>query len=91
MIHESGIPKRLWVYNKETGSLLKKTLEFKEATHETWYQDFGGHNTYDPYYIDEDKDALVDRVHKGLATELQETLHHSEKLLNFIRKLTRKV
>jgi hypothetical protein len=71
--------------------LLKKTLEFKEATHESWYQDFGGHNTYDPFYIDEDKDALVERVHAMLAGELQETLTHSEKLLNLIRKLTRKV
>lgn len=80
---------KLWVFNKDTGSLSRKTLTYRENEMEAWYEDTQYH-TYDPFYVDLDKQILTDRVYLNLTEDLQETLSEAERLMNFIRKLTRK-
>lgn len=90
MKYDKDVPKKLWIYNDKTGSLTRKTVVFRVNDIESWYEDPKGWPTYDPFYIDEDKEALVDRVHKNLSGDLQETLSQAERLIAFIKKLTQK-
>ena len=80
---------KLWVYNKETGSVSRKTLTYQEATHETWFQD-NKHHTYDPFYVDASKQFLINKVLNNLGQELQQTLERSRKLVKRMERLRKK-
>jgi len=87
--YEKDVPKKLWVYNKDTGSTTRKTVVFRVNDVESWYEDPKGWPTYDPFYIDESKEALVDRVYANLNEDLQETLTSADKLIKLIKKLVK--
>lgn len=79
----------LWVYNKETGSLTRKMLTYHLNEMEDWFQDKKYH-TYDPFYVSDNKQLLVNKVANNLACELQETLNNAERILRFMSKLRKK-
>lgn len=91
MKNEKDSIRYLWVYNKATGAIVRKSIVFRINSGESWYENLKDQSTYDAFFVDEDKESLRGRVHEELTNELQGVLKQAEDLVTCIRKLTKKV
>lgn len=78
-----------WVYNPETGTVTRKTLQgWSNDIEGLWYED-SNFRGYDPFYVDADLNKLTKRVEKNLERQLAEhetAVEHTQHMLDKLKK-----
>lgn len=83
----------LWTYDSyshgERPILVQRTICLKHNDVETWYEEVYTHRTFDPWFVEEDKEALRGKVVEFLQKGLDEATSRLQAATNELISLAR--